>query len=197
MYPLGHYTKGKTLFLSSVHILQGEEKNKKKFLNYLKKNKKVSKIEISQNIIFLESKENLYKKEFELVYDPKLFHPTPVINTIEGDEIWEVACWNRKPLENLIKFLRKSKAVSYFELLKFVEKNLEDVYLLQLLPKLSPKQRQAIELAYSKGYYRFPKKTDLNKLARIMKISKVTFREYLKKAEAKLMPLLLRKNPNM
>jgi hypothetical protein len=59
------------------------------------------------------------------------------------------------------------------------------------LPDLSPKQREAIELAYKNGYYKYPKQTDLDKLSKIMGVGKSTFQEHLKKAEGKLLPYLI------
>ncbi len=192
MYPFGFYQKGKTLYLSSLHFLEGNSKNKSKFINSLKKDPKISKLEVNNSFIFLESKEGFSLREYKLVYNPELFHPAPVINTPEGNEIWRVACWNRKPLEELITCLRTSKIVSGFEVLSFVKGDLSDVYLMQLIPRLSPKQAEAIKLAYSKGYYSFPRKIGLDKLARISGISKATFQEHLRRAEAKLVPQLLR-----
>jgi len=85
--------------------------------------------------------------------------------------------------------MESSKTTTFFKVLRFEEKNIDDIYILRLLPGLPKKQKDAISLAYKSGYYQFPKKTNLNKLA---KVSKQTFQENLKKAEAKLMPLLLR-----
>jgi len=96
-------------------------------------------------------------------------------------------------LQELINVFENSKNVIHFEILRFEEKSIDDVYILKLFPELPKKQKQAIELAYSSGYYIYPKKTNLDKLAKIVGVSKQTFQENLKKAEARLMPLLLRK----
>jgi predicted DNA binding protein len=42
------------------------------------------------------------------------------------------------------------------------------------------------------GYYDWPKRTDFQQLARMMKISVPSYREHLKKAEKKLLPDLIR-----
>ena len=62
-----------------------------------------------------------------------------------------------------------------------------------MFPKLPKKQKKAIELAYEKGYYKYPKETNLGKLAKQLKVSKQTLQEHLRRAEAKLLPLILRK----
>ena len=190
-YPLGSYLKGNFVYTPSIHVLKGDEKNIKKYLAELKKDKRIVKIEVSK-VIFMLTKENASKKTYQVMYNPELFYITPAFNSLDGFEIWDVACWDRKPLEELIEVMEKAKTTIHFEVLKFEEKNLDDIYILQLFPQLPKKQRQAIELAYKHGYYQFPKKTNLDKLAKMIGISKATFQENLKKAEAKLMPLLLR-----
>ncbi|MFC1774989.1 helix-turn-helix domain-containing protein [Nanoarchaeota archaeon] len=52
---------------------------------------------------------------------------------------------------------------------------------------MTTKQKRAFELAISNGYYDFPKRIDINKLAKMMGVSFSTYRAHLKKAESKLM----------
>ena len=191
-FPLGHYIQGRNLYYSAIHTAKGDEKNVKKYLKEMKKHPKVVKMEISK-FIFTLIKENVAKKTYPALYNPKLFFLKPGFNTPDGFEEWEIACWERKPLADLIDVIEKAKTTEHFEILEFKERHVDDVYILQLFPELPKKQKQAIELAYKNGYYNFPKKTDLNKLSKIAKVSKQTFQENLKKAEAKLMPLLLRR----
>ncbi len=191
-FPLGSYVKGKSVYTSAIHTAKGDEKNIKKYLRELKKHPKIVKVEISK-FIFTLAKESAEHGTYQAIYNPKLFFLKPGFNTPDGFEEWEIACWERKPLIDLIDVIEKAKTTEHFEILEFREKHIDDVYILQLFPELPKKQKQAIELAYKNGYYNFPKKTDLNKLAKIVKVSKQTFQENLKKAEAKLMPLLLRR----
>jgi predicted DNA binding protein len=53
------------------------------------------------------------------------------------------------------------------------------------------KQKQAMNLAIKNGYYNYPRKTNLDNLAKIAKVSKQTFQENLRKAENKLIPSLI------
>jgi len=191
-YPLGHYQEGKYIYTLAIHMLRGDEKDIKKYLRELKKNPKVVRIEISK-VIFTLTKEKASIGTYQVIYNPKLLYVTPGYNSEDGYETWEVACWDRKPLEKLIKVMEKASTTTYFKILRFEEKDIDDIYLLRLFPELPKKQKEAIELAYKAGYYQFPKQTNLDKLAKLTKVSKQTFQENLKKAEAKLMPLLLRK----
>ncbi|MEM0475536.1 MAG: helix-turn-helix domain-containing protein [Candidatus Norongarragalinales archaeon] len=55
---------------------------------------------------------------------------------------------------------------------------------------LSEKQREAFLLATKRGYWNTPKRVDIAELARESGVDEATFSEHLRKAEAKLMPLL-------
>jgi predicted DNA binding protein len=55
------------------------------------------------------------------------------------------------------------------------------------MPELTDKQYNAFKLASEQGYYEFPRKTNLHKLAELAKISRPTFEEHLRKAEIKLL----------
>ena len=190
-YYLGNYVKGNYIYVSSMEKIIGSEKSVKKYVRYLKNHKQVSKVESYKNIIFtlMEHKKDL--KLYETIYNPAFLYPHPAYLSKDGFEIIEVASWDRKSLENLIKTLEKNKTTTHFEILKFVDRKVNDVYTSKLLPDLPPKQKQAMQLAFQFGYYEFPRKTNLDKLAKVSKVSKPTFRENLRKAEAKLMPHLI------
>ena len=61
----------------------------------------------------------------------------------------------------------------------------------QLHPKLSPKQKEAVELAVKEGYYNYPRKIDLEGLAKLSKVKRQTYQENLRRAEKKLVPFLI------
>ena len=52
---------------------------------------------------------------------------------------------------------------------------------------VSIQQKKSFILARKEGYYQFPRKTDLGRLARQLGISRTTFREHLRKAEMKIL----------
>lgn len=53
--------------------------------------------------------------------------------------------------------------------------------------RLSPRQRDAFELARRRGYYAYPRNTTATALAEALGLSKTTYLEHLRKAEAKLL----------
>lgn len=190
-YYIGKYVQGNYVYTSTVIRLIGDEKNVNEYKRYLKNHKNIVKFEAYDNIIFVLAK---HKKElvlYEAAYDPKLIYTVPAYLSKEGFEIVEVACWERKPLVDLIDSLEKNKTTMYFEILQFKERKLDDIYVAKLLPRLPEKQKQALITAFKNGYYEFPRKINLDKLAKIAKVSKQTFRENLRKAEAKIIPKLI------
>ncbi len=51
----------------------------------------------------------------------------------------------------------------------------------------------AVALAAGEGYYTYPRKSDVQDLAKIAKLSFSTFQEHLRKAENKLIPFTVKK----
>lgn len=188
---IGHYINGDYVYTSAIQHLIGEERNIKKYIRYMKNHKKIVEIEVYGNIIFTLAKQESDLEVYAALYNPVFIYPAPAYLSKDGFEIVEVACWKRKPLEELIKALERSKTTSYFNILKFVNRKMDDIYISRLLPKLPPKQAEAIKLAFQEGYYNFPRKINLGKLAKMAGISKPAFSERLRKAEAKLLPRLI------
>ena len=188
---IGYYIKGNHVYTSAILQLSGDAGNIKKYIRYIKTHQKVAKMEVYGNVIFVLAR---HKKELELysaAYNPAFIRPAPAYLSKDGFEIVEIASWDRKMLVDLIKSLKKNKTTTYLEVLKFVNKRMDDIYVSKLLPDLAQKQDDAIRLAFRNGYYLFPRKINLDKLAKIARVSKPTFRENLRKAEAKLMPKLI------
>ncbi len=183
-YPLSHYKDKKHLYLVSAGFLIGEEKNKKALIRYAKKSKDFIKIEVKNDFIINLSKQPLYT---EPVYDPRLIRPKPVFISHEGYHIWEIAYWDKNPLLKIIDFAKKYHKG---KVLKLKQEKLINIAFTTVLPELSEKQKKALELAVSEGYYTYPKKINVHKLAKLMKVSYSTFQEHLRKAEAKLIPIL-------
>lgn len=171
-----------------IHTLHGDAKDIKRFLKDIKKDKRVKNLEIEGASFFcIEVRKEKVPSTFKT---ERLIFVKPVFVDKDGYEYWEIASWERKILTNFIKNLEKD--IKNVKILKIIQTKLTDVYFSYLSPKLTPKQKRAMELAFEHGFYNWPKKTDFGKLAKLMKISIPTFREHLKRAEQKLMPNLIR-----
>ncbi|HSU72776.1 MAG TPA: helix-turn-helix domain-containing protein [Candidatus Binatia bacterium] len=180
--------------LSAIHVLHGAVEDVQKYVRALKQLPSVLQLEGAGNIFFSRVEESMHPEEYRAVYNPELLYVSPIINDSDGFETWHVASWNRAPLERLIQLSKSSSIVMSFELLEFSNRVIDDVYVANLFPKLPPKQREALYLAYDNGYYSFPKQTDLSELTQIMGVSKATFQEHLRRAESKIIPFILKRS---
>ena len=189
-YPLGFYKVKEGLALMMYHVLEGNNKNIKRYVRGVKKDKRIKKLEVKKNFIVSLAIEKRTKKElkaFEALYNEKLIYIKPGINSPDGSEIWEIASFDRKDLIKLINFIEK-----YYqgELLFLKEIKIPKIFIPEIMPELTDKQYNAFKIASKKGYYEFPRKTNLHKLAKLAKISRPTFEEHLRKAEIKLLRFL-------
>lgn len=186
VYLLNSWTKGKRFYYTELHILEGEEENKKKFLREFKKDKSIVKFEVEGNLVFtLNVLTGKHSQVYSYVFNSKLIYVKPVVQRIDGFEDWELACWEKKPLMEVMKIPFFDMKLISVEYIKGV-----NLFLPQIQPKISLKQKSALGLAIKEGYYLFPRKINLDKLAKKSKVSKQTFQENIRKAENKLIPFL-------
>jgi len=172
------------------HILEGEEKNIKNYIKNVKKDKRVKKLEVKKNFmvsLVIEKRTKIRLKTLKTLYNPKLIYIKPGINFPDGTEIWEIGSFDKKDLAKLISFIEKYYQGKLFFL---KEIKIPKMFIPEIMPELTDKQHNAFKIASEKGYYEFPRKTNLHKLAKISKISRPTFEEHLRKAEIKLLGFL-------
>jgi predicted DNA binding protein len=176
--------KGK-IITSSMHHLIGNTKEIEKFIKDLKKDKNVIKVERKKNAFFLLEKAKVKAIKF---YTPKIIFIKPVLIDDKGHETWEIGSWEKEELSKFIKLVRNQ--IKDFKLLKFINSKIDDVFFPKLMPNLTLKQQEVIELAIREGYYTHPRKTNLRKLSKILGLSLSTYQQHLRIAENKLMPNL-------
>jgi len=171
---------------SSMHYMSGEPAALNKFIKNLGSDNDVLKIERRGNTFLLLEKAKSKAVGF---HTPAIIFIKPVVIREDGWEFWEVGSWKKEELMQFIKKIRKT--IKEFKLMKFVEEPIDTVFFPRLFSNLTDLQKRALELAISEGYYSSPRRTDLRKLARIMKISLATYSQHLRRAEEKLVPNLL------
>jgi predicted DNA binding protein len=187
---LTHFKKGKSYFFMSSHILVGGLESKRKYLQALKKDKRVKKLDVNGDVTVELIEKKSYDMDlsvYKYFYNPEVILTKPGFVDSDGWEYYEFASWNRTAVEKVVNAV-KNKFNG--ELLKLKKAQKYDLYLPKILPQLSKKQKEAISVAVKEGYYDFPRKKELNELAHLNKISFSTFREHLRKAENKLIPLM-------
>ncbi|MDO8553883.1 MAG: helix-turn-helix domain-containing protein [Candidatus Micrarchaeota archaeon] len=189
-YPRSHYVKKGKKYATTVCKFVGYEQEKKKqFIEDLKKDRSISRLDVSGDIFVYEYDLGKEGEHVMLYFDPEMVFVKPTINSPDGHEYWEVASWNKEKITKFIEQLTKSMDSS--EVLGIGQMNNVDVYFPSVMPKLSPAQEKAIMLAYQWNYYEYPRKIDLRELAKIAKVSLSTYQENLRRAEAKMLPLLI------
>ena len=181
-YPLSYYKDKKWLYLIVAGLMFGEEKNKKAFIRDIKKQSEFVKFEVNEDFLIAIVKQPLAA---EPVYNPKIIRLSPIVVSSKGYHIWDLASFDRKLLEKVIDFVEKHLKG---EILKFKQEKIKNISFTKILPELTKKQKQALEIAISNGYYNYPKKINMEKLAKIMRISYSTYQAHLKKAEGKIIP---------
>lgn len=188
VYLINCWNDKKYFYYTEFHLLQGEGKDKEKFLQALKKEKTLYKLEQKGNQVFTLNREPLEKQYYSPSFDRRLIQPKPIIVNKDGYEYWEMACWEKEPLLRIME-----TDVFKVKLQSIQRKKFVDIFLPQLSPKLAPQQKKAINLAVQEGYYEYPKQIDLERLSKIMNVKRQTFQEHLRRAEKKLVPFLTEK----
>jgi len=172
---------------TDTHILQGKEENKKKFIQDYKKNKSIIKSEQKGNFIITVTRRPSWMAAYTPLWDKRIIQIKPVVQKTDGTELWELACWDKEPLTNIIKRLPKEFKI---KLKSIQQTKLNEIFLPHIMPKLSDRQKEVIQLAVKRGYFNFPRKINLDGLAKELKLSKQTVQQHLRIAEKKLVPFL-------
>lgn len=178
-YPLSTNKTKDKLIVTLAGTINGEESKIKKALNIIEKSRSVSNMEVNGNFILLLINEEL---SYTPLYQHSLIYLEPVL--IDGGiYYYNVASWNRKDLEKLLAFIEKNWN---YEVISFRKEKISNVSITSIKPDLTQKQKEAFELAVRDGFYEYPKKTEIKKLAGTLKISSSTFQQHLRIAEKKL-----------
>jgi len=124
--------------------------------------------------------------KYSILYHPEIIHLRPwVVDGENSLETFVVGSRKRKYLAHISKVI-KEKHLGKLDYIKW--RDIQDFFMVNVMPKITEKQRRAIDLAIKKGYYEYPRKTTLKSLAKTMNISYSTFQAHLRKAEQKLLP---------
>lgn len=188
-YPLDFYDEKGYRYYFHFEKLEGEEKNIKKFIESLKKDKNVLNLEAEKSTVFFTYKTKIKEIKKQGIMPTqteikKVFYVKPVLVDNKGVEHWEIGSFNKEPLIRFIDLTKKqTKGLKDFVLSKIIQTKLKEIHFPHIMPLMTDNQKKALDLAKKEGYYEFPRKIELKQLAKIMKISLSTYREHLRKAE--------------
>ena len=190
-YPVSIHNKPEGISVYGVYFIFGEDKKVKDFVEDLKKDKRVLHIENQSNFVICNI---LEPKEHVSAYKESIIHIEPITCNEEGKEFWTIGSWNKEELMEFLDVVEKSHKG---ELLSIKKEKVKNFSFLAVNPGLTEGQRKALELATTKGYYDYPRKIDIQKLAKLSKLGYTTFHEHLRKAEQKMMPFSIAKTKRL
>ncbi len=191
-YPYSNFIKDDIIHLLSGAIIFGTEKNKDIFVMDLKKDSRIKKVERHHDFLFIYAQHPASREarsEILIFYNPQYIRVKPIQVSSDGWEYWEVACLDRTELNKLVQSAIKNY---HGKLFSIQQDKIKGVSSIELAPKLSEKQLEAIKTAFDEGYYTYPRKLTISSLAKMTKKSYSTFQENLRKAENKLMSHFLK-----
>jgi len=187
-FPMNTYIEKGKLHMTAGHLVIGEEENKQKYFSALKKEKRIKNLEIEGDLVIYTLVRPAKSTHLQVYLSPEIMFLKPITVKPDGWEYLEVATWDKK---HLTTFLQKVNKFMEVKKQTITREKIGDVFIPHLMPKLTEKQKKAILIAYRNGYYMYPKQTNIERLAKIMKTSPSTFQEHLRKAEEKLLPFIL------
>jgi predicted DNA binding protein len=186
IYPLSYYYEKDWIIVHLAGTIFGEKK--KEFVKQLKKEERTVNFELKEDFFIGTIKEPRHLTE---VYNKNILYLTPLYISDKEYELITIGSFQRKHLEKTIKILiNKHNA----KLISIQQKKIKSISVMTVNPLLTKKQKQAIELAIKNGYYEYPRKIELEKLAVLMKLSYSTYQAHLRKAEKKLIPFFFEKS---
>ena len=193
-YSQKYYVERGRIYFINSGIVFGKSENKKVFFKNLSRDKKIRDIEINNDFfvsVYSEKLTDVRISALKTIYNQKIIFLKPTIVDEKGFEEWEVASFDRRELEKIIRESEKlhKLAGGEFILLSFRERKVGDLTMQSIMPDLSVQQKRALDLAIENGYYGYPRKIILKRLAMLMGISESTYQFHLAKAEAKIMPV--------
>ena len=191
-FPLSSFSKNKKFYTTVSVYLVGEDSAKKEFLQDLKKDKRSIKIEMMNDNFGLWLIEQY--PENKIFYNPLLIYMKPIIISKNGEYIFEIASWDREHLNKIVKTIKKESYEG--KLISIKQQKINELMITSVAPKLTVKQRRALELAIENGYYDYPRGIDVIQLAKRMGLAYSTYQFHLRKAEKKIIPFVYRISNN-
>ncbi len=181
-YPIRSHENNEEIFVDFLAFIFGTPENEKKFIEKLKHHPRVVAVEKEANFMMGRLRE---KKKHSSVYNSNIIHIEPVVINDKGEEYWTLGSWEKESLMEFIESVEKGEDI---EVLSVKQKPITNFTMLNVFPNLSPQQKLVMDLAIKEGYYTYPRRTTIDKMADILKISYSTLQAHLRKAENKFLP---------
>ncbi|MFH0712954.1 MAG: helix-turn-helix domain-containing protein [Candidatus Micrarchaeota archaeon] len=171
-----------TTWINRAIVIEGEEKEKALRAILREEKKRINVIETSNSQVIYSIK---CKDQYHItIMGNRTFFVRPIV-VRDGFEFWTVGSHDKKQIVELVKQLNCT-GTSSAEMLSLRKGN-PTFYAAAETGNLTEKQIDVFRLAHQEGYYEYPRKTDLNKLAKLAKLSKTALRACLRRAEGAML----------
>jgi predicted DNA binding protein len=187
-FPMNAFEKNGILHLVTGHLIKGKKENKEAYFKEIMKNKKIKNAEREGNFLIYLLEAPAKETHMQIYITPEIILTKPIEVKPDGFQYLEVASWNK---QNLTEFIKKASKLINLELSQIKQGKITDFYIPHAMPALTEKQKNTIIKAYENGYYKYPKKTNIDRIAKQIKSSPSTIQEHLRKAEEKLLSYML------
>jgi predicted DNA binding protein len=184
-YYMNNFKRGGRGFVTKVMYLGGPEKEK--LYEAMLGHRKIRVLSREGDQVIYEHKatDTFHAR----VLDGSVFIVGPIVAK-EGLEYWTIASWTKK---NILLVVRRLSAIKGVKVsLEGLNQEEIDFFLPATFARLSKKERQALLSAVQEGYYDFPRKKNLERMAQEKGVNESTLREELRKAEGKVLRAAVR-----
>lgn len=181
-YYLNAFNENGKSYINRVNVVDGRDKEVviSEFIKRESKRTKILEV-VGHQIIYTISATDQYHST---IIGSRVFLVKP-IEVAHGFEFWTVGAHTKQQLVDLVNRLNATK-LSSAEILS-VKQEKPVFQTASLAGELTGKQLRTFEMAFREGYYNYPRRTDLNKLAAKAGVSKTALRVSLRRAEKTLL----------
>ncbi len=183
---LNVYTKNRKSYISKVMAIHGKDA-KKAIAALLAEMKRYIITKVEGNYVFFSIPVGALSYHTSFL-DENVFFVKPFVIK-GGHEYWTVASWDKTAILQVVRKIRRDDRRSKVELLGMKDEPV-DLFVPDVMNKLSKRQFWAYAAAVQAGYYRYPRAISLKGLAKRLGSPPATLREHLRKAEDKILPVV-------
>ncbi|WP_455142382.1 helix-turn-helix domain-containing protein [Candidatus Hodarchaeum mangrovi] len=155
----------------------------KDYITELKKSHSVQEFEVTFSSPLLYWTRTIHKLDYPSIYETVLESGCMTVLPIiikNGIQRHNIICPNRLAIQNLLKILKER-----FSQVKMIMVSSKPIKTFSKV--LTPKQFEAIKLAYQSGYYDVPRRVMITDIAPKLGIKRVALQERLRRAELKIL----------
>lgn len=189
VFPMNSYVEKNKIFITAGHLILGKEENKKNYFEDAIKNPKIVEFDLSGDLLIYTFWAPLKNTHLLQWVTPNIMFLKPTVVGPDGFQYFTMGSWKKENLTEVMEKIKPNTASFKLESLK--QEKVSDVFIPHIAPPLSKKQKEVFNIAYASGYYDYPKKTNLEKMAKKAKLSPSTFQEHLRRAESKIIPFIM------